>query len=676
MLYPLSYGGSVGLQYPTPGASIWNRSEDDSPEVAGARCRRRSGRGHCESSLFLYSEDEGDKVFYPRVRRPPHSESSELMASKEETAVTGSTPTDALEILRLAGSHPVVRGFPEGVIVVFDQEFRYLCAGGHGLSIVGLTQELIEGKTIYQVFPPEVSRILEEPYRRALLGEEATLDIPFGGSIFLHRIAPLSDADGTIVAGIGFALDVSEARRAEQALRQSEESLREEQRRLRDAEAIGHSGSWEWDMVTDVITWSDGLFSLHGLDRQSFDGGYAEAASRVHPEDRATVDAAMEAIRGDQPTQFRYRIFRAGDRELRWFDSRGSAVFEDGTLVRLVGAVADVTEQVQAEAEIVEANAFQEAVIAASPDYTFISDLQTGAFIYGSRERDMLGRTAQETESLGTEVIAALVHPDDQPVLRSLNDEASKLADGQVLEVRYRLRHVDGTWHWFSRHVVPFRRDEEGSVIQLLGVLRDISDVVEAEERLTHDALHDVLTGLPNRALLLDRLEAALARSSRESHEVAVLFCDLDGFKHINDTAGHSAGDAVLVETARRLTGALREADTVARVGGDEFVLVVEPWNRAEVNEGGNTADEVTRGRDLTLRLADRVIRAISQPFAVHGTDYQITVSIGVTYRPPVPNGSTAKGASDVIDEADAAMYTAKRQGKNRVAVFAGEVKK
>jgi diguanylate cyclase (GGDEF)-like protein/PAS domain S-box-containing protein len=597
------------------------------------------------------------------------------MASELRPAFDGSARSDALEILRFAGSHPIVRGFPEGAIIVFDQNLRYLCAGGHGLSIVGLTQELIEGKTIYEVFPPEVSALLEEPYRRAFLGEEATLDIPFGKSTFLHRLAPLWDADGEIVAGIGFALDVTAARQAEHALRESEERLREERRRLRDAEAIGHSGSWEWDMVTDVITWSDGLFALHGLDRQTFGGGYAEAASRVHPDDRAIVDAAMDAIRGGEPTQFRYRIYRASDRELRSFDSRGSAVFEGDKLVRLQGAVADVTEQVQAEADIVEANAFQQAVIAASPDYTFISDLQTGAFIYGSRERDMLGRTTKETESLGTEVITALVHPDDQQILRSLNDDASKLGDGQVLQVRYRLRHVDGTWHWFSRHIVPFRRDTAGSVIQVLGVLRDISDVVEAEERLTHDALHDALTGLPNRALLLDRLEAALARSGRENHEVAVLFCDLDGFKHVNDTAGHAAGDAVLIETAHRLTGALREADTVARVGGDEFVLVVEPWNRSDLNDGATPADVVGWGRDLTLRLAERVIAAISQPFTVNGSDYDITVSIGVTYRPPASSDSVAKNASDVIDEADAAMYLAKREGKNRVAVFAGEAR-
>ena len=493
----------------------------------------------------------------------------------------GSDAAHTVAILRLAGSHPVVRGFPEGVIIVFDRELRYLAAGGHGLSTVGLTQEMIEGKTIYEVFPPAVSATLEQPYRDALIGREATMDIPFGSRTFLHRIAPLTDDEGTIVAGIGFALDVTQARRSEAALRDSAKSLLEERRRLHDAEAIGNSGSWEWDIVTDVITWSDGLFALHGIERTSFDGGYDEAASRVHPDDRATVDEAMAACRRNESVQFRYRALRANDGQIRWFDSRASGVFEEGRLVRLIGAVADVTEQVLAQAEVIEANAFQHAVIAASPDYTFISNVTTGAMVYGSHNRDLLGRSTEETVSLGSDSIDVLVHPDDQAALRALDAQARSLEDGQVLQIRYRLRHTDGTWHWFSRHVVPFRRDASGAVVEVLGVLRDITDVVLAEEQLSHGALHDPLTGLPNRALLLDRLEAALARSSRERREIAILFCDLDGFKQVNDAAGHAAGDAVLVQAATRLGAVVREGDTVARVGGDEFVLVVEPWNRA-----------------------------------------------------------------------------------------------
>jgi diguanylate cyclase (GGDEF)-like protein/PAS domain S-box-containing protein len=580
------------------------------------------------------------------------------------------------EELRNGALRTLTRGFPESAIVVFNGDLRYLCGGGGGFSAVGLTQALIEGKTIFEVFPPEVASVLEPPYRQALAGREATIEIRFGNRTFSQRVAPLAGDGGAIVAGIAFVSDVSEARRAEQALRQCEESLREERRRLRDAEAVGHSGSWEWDMVDNVITWSDGLFAMHGLDRITFDDGYVEAASRVHPDDRKTVDDAMESCRRNERVRFRYRVARAIDGQTRWFDSRARGVFENGELVRLIGAVADITEQVVAEAEVTEANAFQQAVIAASPDYTFITDVTTGAITYRSRDKDLLGLSSRERESAGPEAVDALVHPDDKAKLLAANAEACMLEDGEVLHLRYRLRHDDGEWRWFSRHVVPFRRDESGSVVAVLGVLRDVSDVVHAEEQLTHDALHDQLTGLPNRALLLDRLEAALTRSRRESREIAVLFCDLDGFKHVNDTAGHASGDAVLIETAKRLRGAIREGDTVARVGGDEFVLIIEPWNRPDSHENVIGIDKkVSDGRNFADQVADRVVKAIRKPIRVQGTDHEITISIGVTYPSMTAReGFALTNASAALEEADASMYTAKHNGKNRFEVFANEL--
>jgi len=582
--------------------------------------------------------------------------------------------TDALELLRMAGSHPIVQGFPEGAIIVFDRDLRYLCAGGRGLTTVGLNQkEGIEGKTIYEVFPAEVVAALEEPYRFALAGHETSLEIRFGDRMFLHRIAPLTDGGGTVIAGIDYAMDMTEARRSEDALRSSEQGLREERRRLRDAEAIGHSGSWEWDMITGTITWSDGLFVLHHLDPTDFPGGYAQAAARVHPDDRDLVDGMLEACRtSDEPVRFRYRVYRASDGEVRWFDSHVRGVFTDGTLVRLVGAVADVTDQVSAEAEASEANAFQQAVIAASPDYTFITDVRTGASIYGSRERDVPGLSGAGNGSASSFIADTVVHPDDQARLRAMDVHAAGLRDGEVLEETYRVRHQAEGWRSISRRIVPFRRDETGAVTEVLGVLRDVTEFVAAEEKLAFDALHDSLTGLPNRVLLLDRLTAALTRSEHHGREIAVLFCDLDGFKRVNDTAGHAAGDAVLIETANRLRRVLREGDTVARVGGDEFVLVIEPWNRADGGLQTTDGPDTAFDRNLALRVADRVVQALRAPIAVQGVEHRITASVGITYPLVVAaDHPDAMSASDVVREADAAMYWAKEEGKNRVEVFA-----
>jgi len=439
----------------------------------------------------------------------------------------------------------------------------------------------------------------------------------------------------------------------------------EERRRFRDAELVGHAGSWDWDIASGVISWSDGLFALHGLDPTTFEGGYDQAASRVHEDDRRLVDDVMAACRlDDTARQFRYRIYRAKDREIRWFDSRAQGVFHEGRLVRLTGAVADVTERVLAEAAVAETNRFLQAVLATSPDYTFITNLRTGELVYGSLDNG-LGWSSEEFSEFVAAPDKPLVHPDDLEALLAMIDESTRLGEGQYLQMRCRLRDAEGQWVWVSRTVVPFRRDEAGEVVEVLGIVRDIDELVRAEEIVLHGALHDVLTGLPNRALLMDRLEAALKRSVREKRDIGVLYCDFDGFKEVNDSAGHAAGDAILVEAAGRLLGAVREGDTVARLGGDEFVVIVEPWNR-------ETRTNLATGSVLSVEVANRILRSMSRPFEMIGANHEISASVGVAVSSADTTGTYSDRATKLIDAADQAMYEAKNAGKNRLALYSG----
>ncbi|MGZ4639992.1 MAG: diguanylate cyclase domain-containing protein, partial [Actinomycetes bacterium] len=201
------------------------------------------------------------------------------------------------------------------------------------------------------------------------------------------------------------------------------------------------------------------------------------------------------------------------------------------------------------------------------------------------------------------------------------------------------------------------------------GASRKLRRQADANREL---ATHDNLTGLPNRTVLVERLDAALTRSARNGREIAVLFCDLDGFKRVNDTGGHAAGDAVLLETARRLNSVLRGDDTVARVGGDEFVIVVEPWHRSS---GDVPADLRRRGaqsdRAVAVRVAERVAAAVRQPITVNGVEHVITASIGIAYATLAPGeGTGTASAEEVLHDADAAMYQAKDRGKDRFVVF------
>jgi diguanylate cyclase (GGDEF)-like protein len=181
-------------------------------------------------------------------------------------------------------------------------------------------------------------------------------------------------------------------------------------------------------------------------------------------------------------------------------------------------------------------------------------------------------------------------------------------------------------------------------------VIRDITDRRRAEEEIRYHAFHDVLTGLPNRMLLEDRLALALANARRESHHLALMFLDLDRFKEINDTYGHLAGDHLLQEVAYRLIHRLREGDTIARIGGDEFIILLP----------------VVQRKDDVVPVAEKVLQCFADPFQVCDQKFQITPSIGIAIYPQDGSDATA-----LMANADTALYQAKAQGRNTYQVFA-----
>ena len=207
-----------------------------------------------------------------------------------------------------------------------------------------------------------------------------------------------------------------------------------------------------------------------------------------------------------------------------------------------------------------------------------------------------------------------------------------------------------GTWHWFRAFIYPVR-DETGTLSEVTLILEDVTERKALEERIAYQAFHDSLTGLANRTLFADRLEHALARTERQEDEIGVMFIDLDDFKHVNDSLGHSLGDSLLVEMAHRLGACLRPQDTLARFGGDEFVVLLE-----DIDVGG------------VVGTAERILREIDDPFTIDGHKLSVTGSIGIVF-----GNSDKLRAEDLLRSADAAMYRSKRGGKNRYEIFDSE---
>jgi diguanylate cyclase (GGDEF)-like protein len=241
------------------------------------------------------------------------------------------------------------------------------------------------------------------------------------------------------------------------------------------------------------------------------------------------------------------------------------------------------------------------------------------------------------------------VHPDELEAATDVRLRVVGRAETRARSER-RLVRKDGTVIWV---LVNTRRYEEDGTAFSVSVIEDITARRAAEDQLVALALHDSLTGLPNRRLLLDRLEQALARSRRDGRDVAVLFVDLDRVKQVNDALGHEAGDELLVTAAKNLQAVVRETDTVARLGGDEFVVVVE---RAA-------------GLPELETLAERMLEAVRIPVSMGPDHLVVTASVGL-----VTPTSAQDRPQDLLRAADAAMYQAKQAGRGRFVIGAATV--
>jgi diguanylate cyclase (GGDEF)-like protein/PAS domain S-box-containing protein len=278
-------------------------------------------------------------------------------------------------------------------------------------------------------------------------------------------------------------------------------------------------------------------------------------------------------------------------------------------------------------------------------------DLDGDAVYLSPRWKAMLGYTDDE---IGTRPVEwfDLVHPDDRSALRSAL-QAHFSGEASHFEMEHRMRHRSGDDRWVLTRGVAVR-DASGRAVRMAGSLTDVTARKRAEQQLLYDAFHDGLTGLANRALFIDRLAMAIA-ASRRRHSLgfAVLFLDLDRFKTINDSLGHSVGDRLLVSIGDRLQQIVRPGDTVARLGGDEFAILI-----AEVRDAGGA-----------VHVAERALEEIARSFSIDGHEVFVTTSVGIAL-----GGVDDTSPEAVLRDADIAMYRAKAAGKARYEVFNAEM--
>jgi diguanylate cyclase (GGDEF)-like protein len=484
-----------------------------------------------------------------------------------------------------------------------------------------------------------------------------------------------------LLAGLGAAVFVFARERMKSE--RLYEIARRSERSMADAQDLARIGGFEYDLRTGAVITTPGLRNLIGIPSDDQAQPLEYYLNHVAAADRPAVEAGLQAALTEGAPFDRQIRYDHPDGTTRVFHVRWEVASDDGRSARLVGTSQDVTDRElareqalrRAEMQRIVAELGELALAATDLDRLFheavtrtASTLEVDTVLLAEldpEQRDFTvvaeaglgdlfgvhypaGKSTQSGETV-SEGHPIVVHDwetdgrfEQSEVIRRIGARSS------VSVLVHRRGGPFGVLGVLSPTPDKFDQDDVNFAQSLANLLSAAIDRVEAEADTRHRALHDPLTGLPNRVLFGDRLQQALASALRENKQVGVLFCDLDQFKLVNDSLGHEAGDELLTMVAPRLDAILRAGDTVGRFGGDEFGIIV-----AE-------ADSI---HDLT-RVAERVASALAAPFVLRDREYFVTASVGIAI------GGGGEPPEALIRDADLAMYRAKDRGRGRYEIF------
>ena len=548
------------------------------------------------------------------------------------------------------------------------------------------------------------------------------------------------------------------------------ERIRRREQQLSEAQKITHLGSWEWEVTSGQVVWSDEMYRILGMEPETSAASYRAFLEKVHPSDREALEKAVrQALDQRRPVSSLYFRCTRPDGSVRIVRGQLEVLFDQaGQPQSMIGTCHDVTEQKWAEAALRASEQRFAKIFQATPDLLSISGLKDGnllevneAFLraLGYQRDEVVGRSSSELGIWADEQERLRVHraleergevrdqevrfkaKSGREVLGLVSAESMEMNGNQYIltlfkdinerkrleEDRARLAaivessddaimatDVEGTitsWNagaekifgdcageMKGRHISalapPERREEisrlqrnvrneeqvthfdtvhlrkdgkeiyvsltmspiksaQGAIVGTSCIARDVTERTRMEETIKHQAQHDPLTDLPNRKLFMDFLALELAQARRNRRNLAVLFLDLDRFKQINDTLGHAAGDLLLQAVAQRLKRCVRESDTVARIGGDEFNVLMP---------------DLTQSDDVGT-VVRKIMGVFQSPFLLDNVEINATTSVGISMFP-----EDGDSCEDLVQKADSAMYVAKQSSGNSYQFYNGEI--
>jgi diguanylate cyclase (GGDEF)-like protein/PAS domain S-box-containing protein len=488
------------------------------------------------------------------------------------------------------------------------------------------------------VHPDDQPRLTQLVLELGEVPADQTIEVEFRGPpgtnrTFLVRARAEHNESAEIVRVLGTVQDVTEQRAMQ-------EQLRVERRRLADAQRVARTGTWEWDPRAVHMVWSDMLYELFAVPAGEV-MSFRCYLNMVHPDDRELVHQQWTAMSAQhQSVEFEHRAVRRDGLE-RVFRVYGAGVTTPDGATRFVGTAQDVTEQRAAETRILRSSQRFTDLLAIAP---------VGIGLFDDNQRlvnanDALCRLlGYPLDQLRGQMFARLTNPENSP--DPLPPPTDLLAGGEnsYTVPQVELLRSDGGRVSCELHISVSVQDD-GQRFWLV-VFSDITERLRAAEVLRYQATHDDLTGLPNRSAVKQLIGELLAGPTRQ--QVAVLFCDIDNFKRVNDSLGHDAGDELLVALARRLADGLPPSCTAARLSGDEYLVICHDTTQA----GG------------VNQLVDTVSKLLRAAIPLRGQIVQVSATVGAA----MPNCAHTS-PEDLLRFADAAMYQAKDTGRGRVAL-------
>ena len=562
----------------------------------------------------------------------------------------------------LPAADTVLAASPVGFCLI-DNEGRIGQANAAFARIVALSLDMLRETSFFRF----VLQDDQDLFRQALTGQLDEQAMPVSREI---RLAPTEKRTLWVEVSLSAMPDASswtivqiqpidEMKRASEALRKSET-------RWKYALESAHQGVWDHDFLTNELFYSDHWKRIRGRPvDQPVDGSLEAWIENVHPADR---DHVLEHIRRQDEGDVAFNIFqyreRHADGHWIWIESRGASIEWglDGNPTRIIGTDTDITERKKAEARLEEVSRRLRLALDVSKVGVFEANLDTGMVMRDEQLLRIYGMKTTNPLDEGT-VFSERLHPEDR--VRALLTVDDGIASQAPFDNAFRIMRPDGEIRHVRSTSVTFI-DSEGQR-KLIGANWDVTedvllrqeleqamelaearnrDLEAARTRIEYNALHDHLTSLPNRRFLDQQLDDWIARKVAYC---AILHIDLDRFKQINDTLGHLAGDAMLVHTARVLSSIIGARDFVARVGGDEFLILCD---------AGHSRDDV-------IAMTDRILDALRRPVPYEGHLCRFGASVGIAW---APDG--AVDAKQSLMNADIALYRAKGLGRNRYEFF------